>query len=208
MEALFHRKVESAGKIVAVASSTGGPNALAVILSALPADLPAAVVIAQHIPHRMIAKLATWLDQQAPIRVRTPEAGAIILPGTAYLSPAKQHMEIGIGKRIRFKDRIPGEIYHPSCDLLLCSAADVYAENSMGVILTGMGDDGVQGIHKIREANGYTVAQDEKTCAVFGMPKKAIQKGFINRVLPLGKIGIEIIHWAMSGHISSFHYRI
>jgi len=181
------------GRLVAVAASTGGPEALSIILSSLPAGLPCPVVIAQHISDGFVAGMADWLRTMSKLSVRSPAEGEPLLPGTVYLSPSERHMEITGAKTIKLAARQEKDIFHPSCDRLLCSAARVFGSGSIGVILTGMGSDGARGMEKIRKAGGTTIAQDEKTSIVFGMPRIAIESGCIDKVLPIGEISGEIV---------------
>jgi two-component system chemotaxis response regulator CheB len=179
--------------IVGIASSTGGPKAISVILSMFPEDFPYPVVIAQHISNDFVTGMAEWLDGLSKIKVKIPEEGEKLTGNTIYLSPADKHMCIASRKQIAFQETTMNDIYFPSCDILLGSIADVYGKNTVGVILTGMGNDGVSGIGKIRNAGGFTIAQDEASSVIFGMPKIAIDNGSIDRVLPLPDICPEIV---------------
>jgi len=183
-----------ADRIVAIASSTGGPEALSILLSGLPENFPCPIVIAQHIPDGFVQGMVEWLKRISRLNVKTASYGEQINPGTVYVSPSERHMEITAHKRIAFVERHPQDIYHPSCDMLLSSVAKVYGQRSIGVILTGMGSDGAMGIKKIKEARGLTIAQDEKTSVVFGMNKVAIDSGCIDKILPIDEIGNEIIN--------------
>jgi len=180
-------------RIVAVASSTGGPAALSIILSSLPAGFPCPVVIAQHISEGFVAGMAEWLRTLSKLSVRSPAEGEPLLPGRVYIAPSENHMEVTDAKTIKLAPRQEKDIYHPSCDRLLFSVARVFGSRSIGVILTGMGSDGARGMEKIKKAGGTTIAQDEKTSIVFGMPKIAIESGCIDRVLPIGEISGEIV---------------
>lgn len=180
--------------IVAIASSTGGPKALSVVLPELPADLPCPVVVAQHINEDFVSGLADWLGDISMVNVKVAEDGESIRRGTVYISPAGGHMELREGGRVALVGKKPTDIYMPSCNLLLSSVADVYGAKSIGVILTGMGNDGTLGMRRIKEAGGVTIAQDEKTSAIYGMPREAVRSGCIDAVLPLEKIAGEIIH--------------
>lgn len=187
-----HKKSDS-DKIVAIASSTGGPKALSVLLSALPEKFPWPIVIAQHIANNFVSGMAEWLDKVVKLKVKLGEQGERIIGGTVYISPSEKHMKIDHTKKIRFKERDPKDIYFPSCNILLSSVANVYKSSSIGVILTGMGNDGIIGMEDIKRAKGITIAQDENSSVVFGMAKVAIENGCIDKVLPLNKIAGEII---------------
>ncbi len=179
--------------VIAVAASTGGPKALSVMLSAFPPDFPVPVVIAQHIDDDFLAGMASWLNGCSGVPVKVCAAGERITAGTAYLSPSKTHTRVDAAGRIELIQRRPGDIYFPSCDLLLASAARHYGENSIGVILTGIGDDGVAGMKEIKASGGFTIAQDEATSAVFGMPGNAVESGCVDRVVPVSGIFGEIM---------------
>ncbi len=180
-------------KIVAIASSTGGPGALSIILSHLPEKFPAPIVIAQHISDGFVSGMVSWLRTLSRVELKMAVQGEHLKPGTAYLCPSENHMKIDRSKKIIFVERHADDIYRPSCDILLSSVADAFGRKAIGVILTGMGNDGVAGITKIREAGGWTIAQDENTSVVFGMPKLAIENGGIDTVLPLDAISGEIV---------------
>ncbi len=185
--------VKDTGRIIAIASSTGGPHALSTILSSLPEKFPCPVVITQHIPDGFVKGLADWLSNASNLHLIVAEHGQLLEPGIVYLSPSEQHMELGSAKRISLIERAPGDIYHPSCDLLLSSVARVYGNKSVGVILTGMGNDGAAGITAIQKAGGITIAQNEATSVIFGMNRIAIEVGSISRVLPIRDIGSEVV---------------
>ena len=180
-------------KIVAVASSTGGPKALALFLSSLPADFPAPVVVAQHVHEDFSRALVNWLDPLIPMKVRLAQADDSLEAGIVYIAPAGRHMQVKAGHRIGFKEKTSTDICSPSCDLLLSSAARVFAADAVGVILTGMGEDGAVGMLDIKQSGGATIAQDENTSLIYGMPKAAIENGCVDRILPLGKIADEVM---------------
>ncbi len=191
-----HGKKENNGsqnRIVAIASSTGGPLALKAVLSVLPAAFPAGIVIAQHITQGFATGLVEWLDAALKIKVKEPVNGEIIRPGIAYISPDGYHISVDRGDKIVLDDSGPIKGHRPSCDKLLKSVARVYGDRAVGVILSGMGSDGAEGLKEIRKAGGYTIAQDEKTSVVFGMPKVAYEIGAVNRTIPLDRIGWEIM---------------
>lgn len=186
-------KAKTAERAVAIASSTGGPEALSILLSALPENCPFPIVVAQHISDGFVAGLVEWLKRICKLQIRIGVEGEKIVPGTVYFSASERHMKINRHQAIAWVDRQPSDIYRPSCDLLLSSVAEVYGEKSIGIILTGMGHDGVLGIKKIREIGGRTIAQDEKTSVVFGMPRVAIENGFIDQILPVQEISGEVL---------------
>lgn len=179
-------------KVVAIASSTGGPKALSVILSELPKNYPYPIVIAQHIDDGFVGGLVDWVGNVSPLTVKRGMEGERLAAGTVYISSANKHMEINKRRIIRYTETQTKDIFHPSCNKLLLSVASIFKENSIGVILTGMSDDGVSGMESIKGYGGVTVAQDEESCIVFGMPKEAIASGCIDRVLSLEKIGLYL----------------
>lgn len=182
--------------IFAIASSTGGPQALAHILAALPKDFPCPIVIAQHIIDGFAPGLAEWLATISSLPVRLARDGELINGGTVYLAPSERHLTVTPARRFALVDRKEGDHYHPSCDALLSSIADVYASHAVGIILTGMGRDGVRGMEKIRLMGGYTLAQNEETSVVFGMNGVAIAEGAVRLVLSVDKIAAVMVELA------------
>jgi two-component system chemotaxis response regulator CheB len=179
--------------IIAIAASTGGPNALNVILPNFPKDFCCPIVIAQHIADGFVVGLVEWLAKITKVAVKVADHGEILLPGHVYVSPPDQHMTVDYENRVAMVKRKIQDIYHPSCDTLLASVATVYGAKAIGVILTGMGADGVQGLMKIKEMKGRTIAQDEETSIVYGMPKKAVEAGCVDMVCPLPQIGEKLL---------------
>lgn len=179
-------------KIIAIASSTGGPQALLEILKNFPADFPCGIVIVQHIASGFVEGLVDWLSGKCHIKVKTPTDSEEIQPGIAYIAPSGLQMRVAEGKKIRLSDEPPYNGHKPSGNILLKSAAKVYETGAVGIILTGMGTDGAEGIALIKQMGGKTIAQDEKSCAVFGMPRAAIELNAVDEVLPLEAIAKEI----------------
>jgi len=174
------RKVE----IVAIGASTGGPAALYQILGALPADFPAPILVVQHISFGFVQGLSGWLDAAGKLHVKVAEHGERTQPGIVYVAPDEHHMEAGYG-RIRLSEGEPLQGHRPSVTVLLRSVARAYGSAAMGVILTGMGADGAVGMKALRETGATTIAQNEESCVVFGMPKEAIALGAVEHVVPL-----------------------
>ena len=187
----------SAGVVVAVAASTGGPDALSVILSRLPPKFPVPIVIAQHISDGFVSGMVGWLKTVSRIEIKIAVDGEALLPGVAYVCPPENHMRISRGRKIVFVERHPKDIFRPSCDTLLTSVGESCGAKAVGVILTGMGNDGVAGMKAIKAAGGVTLAQDEKTSVIFGMPNLAIASGCIDRIVPLGDFAVEIARAAV-----------
>ena len=174
-------------EIVAIGSSTGGPAALHQVLSMFPADPLPPILIVQHISFGFVEGLAGWLDGACKLRVKVAERGERTQPGTIYVAPDDQHLEIAYG-RIRLRQGEPVGGHRPSVTPLFESVAKCYGPAAMGVIMTGMGADGAVGMKALREAGAITIAQDEESCVVFGMPKEAIALGAIQHIVPLEKI--------------------
>ncbi|MBF0420254.1 MAG: hypothetical protein HQL78_08835 [Magnetococcales bacterium] len=181
--------------IVAIASSTGGPKALVELLKVFPKDFSHPVVIAQHIHPDYVGGLEVWLARTTSFKVKIAAHGDSLLPGSLYIAPATGNMEVRGGGVLVLSAKQADDLYSPSCDRLLLSAAQVYGSNAIGVILTGMGRDGVQGIRAIHEAGGYTLAQDRATSMVFSMPGSAIELKVVSQIGPPERLGQNIIKW-------------
>jgi two-component system chemotaxis response regulator CheB len=174
--------------IVVMASSTGGPATLMRFVPAFPKDFPGAVIVVQHMPGNFTAQFSRQLGEVSAMRVKEAEAGEIISPGQVYVCPGAQHLRVSPTGRISLDDgpRISG--YRPCADLALESAADYAGPMSIGVILTGMGNDGAKGVQAVRSSGGHVIAQDESTAVIFGMPQEAIRTGAVDQVLPIEAI--------------------
>ena len=183
-------------EIVAIASSTGGPAALQVVLAGLPKDLPAGIIIAQHISQGFTQTLADKLNKVSSLDVRVCQGMEEITPGLALLAPSGRHVTVRrSGAKIMavLTDEPSDSLYKPSADVLFSSVASSFGRNSCAVILTGMGEDGAKGIKEIKDRGGFTIAQNEATSVIFGMPKAAIESGAITTVAPLNEIPSKII---------------
>jgi len=183
-------------QIVAIGTSTGGPNALADLFAGLPANFPVPIVIVQHMPPMFTRLLAERLSAQYPIRVHEGGSGALLEPGHAWIAPGDHHMVVvrdGQQTRLLINQGPPENSCRPAVDVLLRSVAQVYGPNSLTAILTGMGQDGLRGCEAIREAGGQILAQDEATSVVWGMPGFVARAGLADRVLPLALIADEIV---------------
>jgi len=183
---------EQKQQVFAIASSTGGPRALEAILKKLPADFSSPIVIAQHISAGFEQGMADWLNHIIPMQVKIARDSELLKPGQVYISPANQHLSISANQRVVLQSATDGDIYHPSCDILLTSIAKAYAEKAVGIICTGMGSDGAQGMEAINTAGGMTIAQDEESSVVFGMNQVAISRHCIQHVLSLNAIATEM----------------
>lgn len=181
-------------RLVAIGASTGGPQALFSILAALPRPFAAAVLIVQHVDSEFSAGLATWLESGSGLRVSLAQNGHAPQAGTALLASSNDHLVMTAGGTLRYRPE-PRELLHrPSVDVLFASLAEHWPRPAVAVLLTGMGRDGAEGMKKLRSAGWYTIAQDEATSVVYGMPKAAAQLGAICKILPLPEIAKEIAH--------------
>ncbi|MBF0521429.1 MAG: chemotaxis response regulator protein-glutamate methylesterase [Candidatus Omnitrophica bacterium] len=180
-------------KILAIAASTGGPNAIFTILKKLPQDFPYGIVIVQHITSGFLEQFVSWLRTECRIKIKIAEEGEAIHPGVAYLAPCDLQMKVAEGGILRLLNDPLYDGHKPSGSVLFESVAKVYKDNVVGVILTGMGKDGASGLKKVKASGGKTIAQDEDSCIVFGMPKAAIDIGAVDRVCALNDIAQEIV---------------
>lgn len=180
-------------RIFAIACSTGGPQALAQLLPKLPKDFPCPIVIAQHIAEGFAQGMVDWLDKICPLDIRLAQEGSQLQAGIVYIAPSEQNLLISTTKRLMLSARETNEVYHPSCNKLLTSAAEVFNQRVVGIILTGMGKDGAQGIADIRAQGGITLAQDEASSVIYGMNRVAIESGSVTQVLALSDIATRMI---------------
>lgn len=174
-------------EVVVVGASLGGPRALATLLRGLPAGFPAPIAVVQHIADGFTEGLASWLASESRLAVSEARDGEPLRPGRVLLAPTGRHLLVAEGVA-RLSDAPPVDTFKPSVTPLFLSAARVYGARCCGILLTGMGRDGAEGLRAIRQAGGATFAQDEATSAVFGMPRAAIEAGAVERVLPLEEI--------------------
>jgi two-component system chemotaxis response regulator CheB len=180
--------------LIAIGASTGGTEAIEEVLMLLPADMPG-IVITQHIPAGFSRAFAERLNKLCPMRVAEAADGDMVLPGLALIAPGNFHMVLrrsGGVYRVSVKDGPMVCYQRPSVDVLFSSVAEAAGPNAVGVILTGMGSDGAQGMKKMKSAGAFTIAQDEASCVVFGMPKEAIRLGGADRVVPLHAVAQSI----------------
>ena len=185
--------------VIAIGASTGGTEAISTILTAMPKESPGIVVV-QHMPEHFTAAFAKWLDNICEVDVKEAEHGDVIMPGKALIAPGNRQMSIfrlGASYRIRVSDGPLVSRHRPSVNFLFRSVAKTAGSDALGVILTGMGDDGAEGLFEMRQAGAHTIAQDEASCVVFGMPKEAISCGAAAAVLPLESIATTLINVGM-----------
>ena len=181
-------EAKGALRMVVIGASTGGPQALHEILKALPADFPIPVVCVQHIGSTFVADLVLWLHQACALQVCVAVQGVVAKPGVVYFAPAEVHLEWDDGRCFLLSRSPPVDGHQPSVTVTMNSAARCFGAASAGVLLTGMGSDGADGMLNIATAGGMTIAQDEASCIVYGMPKAAVERGAVQIVLPLEKI--------------------
>lgn len=183
-------------EMVVIGVSTGGPNALAEIFAALPGDLGVPILIVQHMPPIFTQLLAANLAAHSAVAVREARHNEEILPNTAYIAPGGQHMRVipamNGGRLLQLSDDPPENCCRPSVDYLFRSVANHFPARALGIILTGMGDDGAAGLRLLKQGGSTVIAQDEASCVVFGMPKAAIEAGVVDMVLPLSAIAERV----------------
>jgi two-component system chemotaxis response regulator CheB len=193
-------RFSSTEKLIIIGASTGGTEAIKEILTRLPADAPG-VLVAQHMPEHFTKSFANRLDTLCRISVKEAEDNERILPGHAYIAPGHSHLLIkrsGANYMTKLDQGALVNRHRPSVDVLFRSAANIAGANALGVILTGMGKDGVQGMLEMKQAGSFTIAQDEASCVVFGMPKEAIAVGAVCEVLPLQNISRRALEYLAS----------
>ena len=180
---------------VVVGVSTGGPNALAEVLPALPADLPVPVLVVQHMPPLFTRSLADRLDRASALAVREASDGDVAAPGAVWIAPGGRHLDVvreGGAVRLRTHEGPPENNCRPAVDVLFRSAAAVWGRHALGVVLTGMGHDGAAGAGDLARAGARVVAQDEATSVVWGMPGAVVRAGLADAVVPLGRVAAEV----------------
>jgi two-component system chemotaxis response regulator CheB len=193
-------RFSSTEKLIVIGASTGGTEAIKEVLSKLPADSPGVLVV-QHMPEHFTKSFAKRLDSLCRISVKEAEHNERILPGHAYIAPGNSHLLLsrsGANYMIKLDQGPPVNRHRPSVDVLFRSVANIAGANAIGIILTGMGKDGTQGLLEMYLAGSYTIAQDEESCIVFGMPKEAIAAGGACDVLPLQDIARHTLEYLMS----------
>jgi two-component system chemotaxis response regulator CheB len=183
-------------RIIAIGISTGGPIALQYVLAQIPADFPASIVIVQHMPEGFTDMFARRLDECCALEVQEAKSGDLLLAGRVLICPGNRHMMVRRmprGEMVVLSDGPTINGHRPSVDVLFHSVAQEFALTAVGILMTGMGDDGAEGLGAIKAAGGITIAQSEDTCVVGGMPRAAIMKGYANKVLPLDSMASYLI---------------
>ena len=179
-------------RVIGIASSTGGPSALAAVLGPLPADFPIPVLVVQHITPSFVVGLAAWLGRETPLRVSVAAHGDIAQPGTVLLAPDGYHMQVNARQVVELSKAPPYKGLRPSANYLFRSMVRPYGPRALGVVLTGMGDDGAEGLEALHQAGGLTLAQDEESCVVYGMPREAAVRNAVDQVLSPAQISLAL----------------
>ena len=202
LSASTHAMVQTTDRVVAIGTSTGGTQALEAVLTALPQMCPGIVVV-QHMPEKFTEAFANRLNGLCKMEVREAKSGDRVMPGRVLIAPGGRHMLLKRSGAQYRVDVMLGPLvsrHRPSVDVLFRSVAKCAGRNALGIIMTGMGDDGARGLKELRGMGARTLAQDEESCVVYGMPKEAVKLGAVDRVLPLGEIHMEILR-AMQGTV-------
>ncbi len=192
-------------RLVAVAASTGGPAALQRILAALPGDFTAPILVVQHIATGFVAGLADWLSAGCNLRVKVAEDGEPLRARTVYLAPEDRQLGVREDDRILVADAPPVKGFRPSATFLFQSAARAYGAALAALILTGMGNDGVEGLKAVKAAGGMVLAQDEASSVVYGMPREAVEAGVVDVVLSIGEVGARLTNLVAGGNDAHTH---
>jgi two-component system chemotaxis response regulator CheB len=188
-------------EILAIGTSTGGPSALQAVLPHLPANFPVPVIVAQHMPPGFTGPLAQRLNGLCQVTVREGVHGEVLKAGTVYVAPAGK--QIQVQKRsgqllLNISDEAPiSTLYRPSVDVMFLSLAKEVGKGTFGVVMTGMGNDGMRGMKEVKSLEGFAIAEAEETCVVYGMPRALVDAGLADRVVPLGEIGRTIVECVM-----------
>ena len=181
--------------LVAIAASTGGPTALVKVFRGISSQVNGAFVVVQHMSRGFLEGLVRWLDNEVELKVKKAQEGDLLEPGVVLVAPGDHHMMVTDRGTVRLDRSLPINGHRPSAEILFDSVAKHYGRRGAGVILTGMGSDGAEGLKSLRACGGYTIAQDEQTSIIFGMPRAAIEIDAAEMVLPLEKIGSQIMEW-------------
>jgi two-component system chemotaxis response regulator CheB len=176
--------VGPAADVVAIGASSGGPRVVEALLSGLPATFALGIVVVQHMTDGFTTSMLRWLQERCPLQIKVAEEGDAIVPRRVLFTPENSHLVVAIGGRVHLSDGEPVNGHRPSIDVTFQSVAKVYGARSAGIILTGMGSDGARGLLSIRHAGGVTIAQNEETSPIFGMPRAAIEMKAAQQVLP------------------------
>ncbi len=188
--------------VVAMAASAGGLTALSKILTALPADFPAAILVVQHLDPRHRSLMAEILSRRTPLKIQEAKEGDTLSPGTVYIAPPNRHLLVNNDGTLSLSQSELVHFVRPSADLLFESVAAIYKDRAIAVVLTGTGSDGTMGVQAIKKMGGTVIAQDEKTSEFYGMPGSAIHTGNVDFILPLDEIPSALTTLVMKGDAS------
>ncbi len=186
--------VASKPRLITIAASTGGPQALRIVLSRIPTDFPIPIVVVQHISPGFTEGLASWLHGSAAVPVKVAEDGEALRPGCIYIAPETVHCGVRSDDKLELSSRPPVSGFRPSATILYESASRAYGRSHIAVVLTGMGKDGAEGLRAVHQTGGVIIAQNEATSVVYGMPKAPIDEGIADLILPLDTIGPTLVH--------------
>ncbi|MEH2062069.1 MAG: chemotaxis response regulator protein-glutamate methylesterase [Nostoc sp.] len=198
-----HQRSLSLPPLIVMGASTGGPQALTTILSQFPQDFPAAVVIVQHIDAQFVQGFAAWLNEQIPMPVQLAIADTLPQPGKILVADTNHHLVMRPNLTLRYDKEPLNFSSHRSIDVFFTSVAKNWTGKGVGVLLTGMGQDGAQGLKRLRQEGWQTIAQDRKTCAVYGMPKVAVELGSVVEVLPVEAIASACMKFSPNSKLPS-----
>ncbi|MGD8370062.1 MAG: chemotaxis-specific protein-glutamate methyltransferase CheB, partial [Syntrophobacterales bacterium] len=192
-----HPKVEAGASplVIAIAASTGGPGALMRLFKQIPSQVNGSFLVVQHMSRGFLGGLVRWLDDEVGLEVREAREGDPLLPGLVLVAPDDYHIQVTDWGTVRLNKSLPINGHRPSAELLFDSVASCYGKRGVGIILTGMGSDGATGLKTLKQSGGHTIAQDEETSIIFGMPRAAIELDAAEMVLPLEEIGPQILTW-------------
>lgn len=189
------RSARTEGRVVGIAASTGGPQALLTIFSTLPKNFPLPIVVVLHISPGFIEGFVEWLDQNSNLRAKVAEDDEVLKPGIVYVAPTELQMRVAQSGKIELRKEPPVGGHCPSGTVLLQSLARSFGREGLGIVLTGMGNDGAQGLKSVRRAKGHTIVQDEGSSMIFGMPGAAIELDAADEIVPLTEIADRMMRW-------------
>ncbi|HXG90771.1 MAG TPA: chemotaxis response regulator protein-glutamate methylesterase [Blastocatellia bacterium] len=190
------RVIRETQKIIAIGASSGGPHALRYLLPRIPGDIDASIVIVQHLPETFTAMLARWLDEICELEVKEAADGDALFPGRALIAPANWQMKVKRtdgAAHVVLESSGPVNGHMPSVDVLFKSVAKEYGRAAIAVLMTGMGNDGAAGLGDVKQSGGHTIAQDKESCSVYGMPRVAVERGFVEKVVSLEEMPSYIV---------------
>ncbi|MGB7821612.1 MAG: chemotaxis response regulator protein-glutamate methylesterase [Candidatus Sulfotelmatobacter sp.] len=202
------KSVPTPTRIVAIGISTGGPQALEFLLAQLPPDFPGTILVVQHMPSGFTEMFARRLDELCALRVKEAQSGDVLQAGRVLICPGSRHMTVKrlpMGDVVVLNDDPTVNGHRPSVDVLFRSVAEQFGQLSVAVLMTGMGDDGAEGLGAVKKAGGMTIAQSEESCVVYGMPKAAIERGYATRVVALDVLSstLQALCGRSEGHVDS-----